>query len=211
MAFSSATSSGTMMQQLYPLALASVARDMPVDPTVPSKIQEPVLGMRRPLYSASLMICRATRSFGLPPGLRYSALPRISQPVRSDRLAMRISGVFPISPSMPGTIEPLRLSSMGLKSEPGSSVGRRRGARRRTLRRQYVATQYLCSLAKASAPRPVARPTTKPKHHRGPRPRCISAWMRSTVVGMVGKQKDARAPSRTNHTRRQAKVGQERL
>jgi len=29
---------------------------------------------------------------------------------------MRMSGVLPINPSIPGTIEPLRLSSMGSKS-----------------------------------------------------------------------------------------------
>ena len=62
---------------------------MPVDPLVPSKIREPVYGRKSPSRSAfsiteedcqqsagihnamSIILLRATRSFTLPPGLRY--------------------------------------------------------------------------------------------------------------------------------------------
>ncbi len=67
-------------------ARAIVAMEMPVDPTVPSKMREPVWGCRRPLSSASLItkctfvssarqgkvskvvLRKATRSLTLPPG-----------------------------------------------------------------------------------------------------------------------------------------------
>ena len=46
----------------------------------------------------------AARSFTEPPGLRNSALPRISQPVIADTFRSRISGVLPIA-----SLKPLRI------------------------------------------------------------------------------------------------------
>ena len=45
----------------------------------------------------------AARSLTEPPGFRNSHLPRISHPVASDGPWRRISGVFPISSTKPGT------------------------------------------------------------------------------------------------------------
>ena len=65
-----------------PAHCATSARPMPVLPAVPSTITPP--GRRRPRSSASLTINSAARSLTEPPGLRNSALPRISHPVISE-------------------------------------------------------------------------------------------------------------------------------
>ena len=60
--------------------------------------------LSRPSRRASARICCAMRSLTDPPGLRNSALARISHPVASDRDLMRIRGVLPIHPATPSTI-----------------------------------------------------------------------------------------------------------
>jgi hypothetical protein len=54
----------------------------------------------------------AARSFTEPPGLRYSALPRISQPVSSEALRSRISGVLPTASAKPACTS-MAISSRG--------------------------------------------------------------------------------------------------
>src|SRR3954467_11522600 len=78
---------------------------MPVLPAVPSTTVPP--GLSRPFFSASSMIASAARSFTEPPGFRNSALPRISQPVASERVFRRISGVLPTEPQKPFRITAL--------------------------------------------------------------------------------------------------------
>ena len=68
---------------------------MPVLPAVPSTSVPP--GFSRPRRSKSSRMPRAARSFTEPPGLRNSALPRISQPVASLKLLRRMSGVWPMA------------------------------------------------------------------------------------------------------------------
>ena len=72
---------------------------MPVLPAVPSTTVPP--GVKAPLFSCSRTIHRAARSLTEPPGLRNSALPKISQPVASLSMGMRISGVLPTLPANP--------------------------------------------------------------------------------------------------------------
>src|SRR5690606_35460282 len=67
---------------------------MPVLPAVPSTMVAP--GFSRPRRSASRTVPSAARSFTEPPGFMNSALPRISQPVVSERWFRRISGVWPM-------------------------------------------------------------------------------------------------------------------
>src|SRR6185437_3156582 len=67
---------------------------MPVLPAVPSTMRPP--GLSAPRFSASRMIHSAARSFTDCPGLRNSALPRISQPVASLARRRRMSGVLPM-------------------------------------------------------------------------------------------------------------------
>src|SRR5579859_984916 len=83
---------------------------MPVLPAVPSTIVPP--GLSRPEATASSMMASAARSLTEPPGLRNSALPRISQPVASDARASRMSGVLPMV-----SMKPLRMVMGG--SVPG--------------------------------------------------------------------------------------------
>ena len=71
---------------------------MPVLPAVPSTMVPP--GRSAPEAFAVRTIDRAARSLIDWPGLRNSALPRISQPVSSDRRLRRISGVLPIRSMM---------------------------------------------------------------------------------------------------------------
>src|SRR5271154_6209717 len=70
---------------------------MPVLPAVPSTIRPP--GFSVPRFSASRMIHSAARSFTDWPGLRNSALPRISHPVASLAALRRMSGVSPMRSS----------------------------------------------------------------------------------------------------------------
>src|SRR5262249_23464460 len=74
-------------------------RPMPVFPAVPSTMTPP--GLTSPFASASAMIASAARSLMEPPGFRNSALPRIVQPVSSEALRSRISGVLPMLSTMP--------------------------------------------------------------------------------------------------------------
>src|SRR6185295_3061436 len=85
---------------------------MPVLPAVPSTIVPP--GSSSPRFSASRMMYRAARSLTDPPGLRNSALPRISQPVSSEGPRRRMSGVLPMAPMKPSRISmlPLRRSAL---------------------------------------------------------------------------------------------------
>ena len=92
--FSSETSSVTTSKQRYPHARASSARLTPVEPDVASTSVPP--GRSAPDASASATIAAATRSLLLPPGLRNSHLPRISQPVASLSERSRTSGVPPM-------------------------------------------------------------------------------------------------------------------
>src|SRR5919206_573007 len=73
---------------------------IPVLPAVPSTMTPP--GRRRPCRSASVMMASAARSFTLPPGLRNSHLPRISQPVVSEARLRRTIGVLPTSAAESG-------------------------------------------------------------------------------------------------------------
>src|SRR5215831_6223863 len=75
------------------------ARPMPVLPAVPSTTVPPAFSV--PRFSASRMIQSAARSFTDPPGLRNSALPRISQPVSRLTLSSRMSGVLPTVSAKP--------------------------------------------------------------------------------------------------------------
>lgn len=108
-----------------------MAIDIPVLPTVPSKMVEPVLGCIKPSSSACSTIRNATLSLGDPPGFRYSALPylqsimnlalvgdgkieltyennrgltSISHPVISDKLFIRTKGVLPMRAITPSSI-----------------------------------------------------------------------------------------------------------
>ena len=72
-------------------------------------------GGATPRRSASSTMASAARSFTEPPGLRNSAFPRISQPVCSEALRRRMSGVLPML-----SMKPLRMS-MGVV---GPKVGR---------------------------------------------------------------------------------------
>src|SRR5262245_19936586 len=91
--------SGRTITVRYPLAFPTSASPIPVFPAVPSTTMPP--GRISPLASASVMMASAARSLIEPPGLRNSALPRIVQPVSSDALRSRISGVFPMVSRMP--------------------------------------------------------------------------------------------------------------
>src|SRR5436190_1270613 len=73
---------------------------MPVLPAVPSTTTPP--GLSNPLASASSMMNLAVRSFTDPPGLAYSALPRMVQPVSSEARRSLINGVLPIEPMASG-------------------------------------------------------------------------------------------------------------
>src|SRR5262245_34869356 len=75
---------------------------MPVLPAVPSTTVPP--GLRTPRFSASRIRYKPARSLTDPPGLRNSALPRISQPVSFDAERRRIRGVLPIDPRKPSRI-----------------------------------------------------------------------------------------------------------
>src|SRR5690606_33607554 len=66
---------------------------------VPSTTVPP--GWSCPLASAASMMASAARSFTEPPGFMNSALPRISQPVRSLRRFRRISGVLTMAAAKP--------------------------------------------------------------------------------------------------------------
>src|SRR5262245_24108628 len=75
---------------------------MPVLPAVPSTTVPP--GLSAPRFSASRIRYRPARSLTEPPGLRNSALPRISQPVSLEGPCRRMSGVFPMLPMKPSRI-----------------------------------------------------------------------------------------------------------
>ena len=47
-----------------------MASEIPVDPTVPSKMVDPFPGVKICSFSAVLIMLKATLSFVLPPGLR---------------------------------------------------------------------------------------------------------------------------------------------
>ena len=98
--FSVAASSGSMRCALHPSALATMARDTPVLPAVPSVTVPP--RMSSPDSSASVRIRSATRSLTLPPGLANSHLIMTSQPVASERELTRIMGVLPMDASTSG-------------------------------------------------------------------------------------------------------------
>src|SRR5262249_28012243 len=68
--------------------------------------------------SASLTMASAARSLTEPPGLRNSALPSTSQPVISDALRSRMSGVLPMLPMKPSR------SSMEGRGWCGAKIGR---------------------------------------------------------------------------------------
>src|SRR5262245_42158734 len=80
---------------LKPMALATIARPMPVLPAVPSTMVPP--GRSVPLRIASPMMKRAARSFTDWPGFMNSALPRMVQPVASEARRSLISGVLPMA------------------------------------------------------------------------------------------------------------------
>ncbi len=66
--------SGIVKINLYPLAAETKANPIPVLPLVGSIIVAP--GFKTPLFSAFSIIERATLSFTLPNGLKYSILAR---------------------------------------------------------------------------------------------------------------------------------------
>jgi hypothetical protein len=94
--------SGITMTVRYPIAAPTSASPIPVLPAVPSTMVPP--GRRSPRATASRMIDSAARSLTDWPGLRNSALPRISQPVSSDARRNRISGVLPTEAGRSGLI-----------------------------------------------------------------------------------------------------------
>ena len=102
--FSRLCVSGMTMIVLYPLALATSAKPMPVFPAVPSTMVPP--GLSVPFASASSTMKSAARSFTDAPGLANSHLPRISHPVASEGPLRRTSGVLPIRASGLRTIIP---------------------------------------------------------------------------------------------------------
>src|SRR5580700_2330656 len=68
---------------------------MPVLPLVESRIMR--LGLSLPERSPSSTMLSAARSLTDPPGLKYSALPRISMPGNSrETFSRRIRGVLPM-------------------------------------------------------------------------------------------------------------------
>ena len=77
-----------------------MAKLTPVEPTVPS-VSRPPGAVRVPSARASWIIARATRSLTLPPGLRNSALARMSHPVASDNEGIRMRGVLPMREGRP--------------------------------------------------------------------------------------------------------------
>jgi hypothetical protein len=77
-----------------------MARETPVEPTVPSVMSPPV--RNAPDSRESSIIWSATRSLMDPPGLRNSALASTVHPVRADRALRWTSGVFPIRLAMVG-------------------------------------------------------------------------------------------------------------
>ena len=81
---------------------------MPVFPAVPSTMVPP--GFSAPDARAPWTIDRAARSLIEPPGFMNSALPRISQPVSSDRRFRRTSGVWPIRSMTDGVTDTFQLS-----------------------------------------------------------------------------------------------------
>src|SRR3990172_1708104 len=100
---------------------------MPVLPAVPSTTRPP--GSIAPRASASRMMYLAARSLTDPPGFRNSALPRMSQPVCSEALRSRISGVLPIA-----SMKPSRTSTVPGPSRRGI-LARGRAREQRALRR----------------------------------------------------------------------------
>ena len=87
--------SGMVSINLYPLAAETKASPTPVFPLVGSMMVAP--GFRIPFSSASSIIARATRSFTLPAGLKYSSFP-ISlafNPLLALKLENSNRGVFP--------------------------------------------------------------------------------------------------------------------
>ena len=79
----------------YPLTAHTIARPIPVFPLVGSTTAEP--GLSSPLSSASFTICKAMRSFILPPGLNDSTFAAIVAPVLGESLFNFNIGVIPIS------------------------------------------------------------------------------------------------------------------
>ena len=67
---------------------------MPVFPAVPSTIVPPCLSV--PSRSAARIMPSAVLSLTDPPGFINSHLPKISQPVSSERALNRTKGVFPM-------------------------------------------------------------------------------------------------------------------
>ena len=74
--------------------MPSKHKPIPVLPAVPSTIVPP-LDINF-LFSASFISASAALSFTDPPGFKYSALPKILQPVISEAALSFISGVLPI-------------------------------------------------------------------------------------------------------------------
>jgi len=80
----------------YPRAAATAAKPIPVLPLVGSIITESFV--KTPCFMASSIIASATRSFTLPPGLKYSNLASTVAEKLCLLLycASSIKGVFPI-------------------------------------------------------------------------------------------------------------------
>src|SRR5215813_13148230 len=101
---------------------------MPVFPAVPSTMTPP--GLISPFASASAMIASAARSLTEPPGFRNSALPRIVQPVSSEALRSRISGVLPMLSTMPSRMSIAKAESLPQRGSHSSRAGSRSAIRR---------------------------------------------------------------------------------
>jgi hypothetical protein len=68
---------------LQPIELPNCVKLIPVLPAVPSTMIPSCFNFL--FFMASFKIPKAARSLTEPPGFKNSALPRISQPVRSDK------------------------------------------------------------------------------------------------------------------------------
>jgi hypothetical protein len=87
------TFSGMTQTTRYPRSFATMASPIPVLPLVGSRMVSP--GLSRPSSSAARTMCRATRSFTLPVGLRSSSLAHSRTSEDGDSRGSPTSGVLP--------------------------------------------------------------------------------------------------------------------
>src|SRR5687768_5115283 len=130
--------SGIRITVRYPRALPTRASPIPVLPAVPSTTTPP--GWRSPRCSASRIMYFAARSLTEPPGFRNSALPSTVQPVSSDALRSRISGVLPTASVNSSRTSTGRLLRFGGREASGAADRRRVARVERQLKRERLRT-----------------------------------------------------------------------